>query len=686
MAKHLHSHIQHNESLETSSSADLLAFCTAITAVGLGFFSGWTLSSVPLTLAGASFGWLALAALTGCVGAALAWRVRPAIHDALLETRRTRLSGTGGRFQHLHGRRAIVAASVLAFAVAAVFFVPTSDARPLWAVCVAICLAGLSMRRPPAGPGRAAPTHERESSPDGNGYDGVKFAVLLAAIVAVYFFSPTYDTDDAFYLSLPISIKAADQGMMVLDAMHGDPDWPFLGSTYRVESLPTLVAAISWAGGIPVVSVAHTVLPLIWCVLYAAMLFIVSNTFFGRSWFSCAVLAFLFSLALGGSLQSYGAHSVIRFFHGKGVLVTVVVPLICFSAALATSWGLRPRKSLAILAALQLSAVGLTANGLYIAPLALGLTLAGSAVCRAEIRIRTVVLLFASLPLVLLGAYLLLFDPPTPNMRATETDGPMLALWSMFNQKYLLAVFFAGLLGASLAALVWTRGRGATAYVLVCAVLVFNPWLWGYFHQYVTGGLNFRLYWAVPIPFLLAVLTTEFFSPGGRSFRMGALLGAIALAAAPGSALDFRKGLEFSPIKVERAAFGVAQAANELSREGTLILAPESVAAWIPVMENHGSLVAARDIYLDQAEGAAPVEAMAKRRILVRWLKGEKVSVEEVYDALTSLCVAEIVVPKEHRPVSLQEIMERTLAVLSKEVNGFEIFRLKAPCDTVGDS
>ena len=70
--------------------------------------------------------------------------------------------------------------------------------------------------------------------------------MLLVVIYRLYIVVLRPDADDTFYLNLPIRLKTTTYGMMVANTIYGLPDWPILGSNYRIEALPTLVAGPSW--------------------------------------------------------------------------------------------------------------------------------------------------------------------------------------------------------------------------------------------------------------------------------------------------------------------------------------------------------------------------------------------------------------------------------------------------------
>jgi hypothetical protein len=225
-----------------------------VTVSWLAFFAGWSLVSIWLTLSCRHVEWLWMAMGGGRVGASLAWMtLRRTLAERLLRPATLPWEIRPLLTKHV-GKWAI---GFAVFGLAAIVFLPTSNAIPLWAATILLCLAATRERTSVA--------TARSPTPSRTGEDWLALGLLHLAIIALYLVTLRPDADDAFYVNLPLGLLSAPTCMMDADTMYGAENWPLLGSNYRVEALPTLTAAISWLTGLPVLSVAHLILTLIWC-------------------------------------------------------------------------------------------------------------------------------------------------------------------------------------------------------------------------------------------------------------------------------------------------------------------------------------------------------------------------------------------------------------------------------------
>lgn len=632
------------------------SFLPALLTGGLGFFAGWTAGSVPLTLAGAPFALLWISVGTALLGAALGAWCGPALWAA---------SGTAASgFRRPDSLLPWLGGAGL-FLLAAGYFVKTSNALPLWGVTLVLSVAALlaSRRAPLPAPGER---QARAAIPPW------AVGLLALGIVALYVLLHRPDADDSFYLNLPLGLQQSAAGMMVEDSMYGEAGWPILGSNYRVEALPTLTAALAWASGLSVIAVAHGLLPLLWCLAWALTLAVIGRAVAGERWWIFAVLSILATMAFGGTLQTWGTHGVTRLFHGKGPLLLIVVPLIVHTVLLAQRSVIPVRTAWILLALLEIAALGLTANAIYIAPLTLGLALAATFLLRPDLP-RSLILLTPAVFPLLAGLWIMFLDPPVVSGHGKDVRD--LSLWDMASRKQTLALLLLMVLGAALAARFVPQARIVTAFVLASLVLVVNPVLWPFFERNVTGGLSFRIWWALPVPMLLALGLTwlSAAAPRPNLAAAGAGLGLAAMAFLPSGLIGMdgtalKPSLRKLPPEAELAR-QVAGIAGD-----TRTLAPEAIATWLPVLEPRPPLVFSRRFYLDHSAQVLPAEKMAPRILLADWIDGlADPSPDEVGRALAELCVETLVLPQA-RPVDLSG------ATPVAQVGGYAVLRLAPAC------
>lgn len=603
--------------------------------VVLGFFCGWTVASNVSTLAALPFSslWVAFAAGLICAAAALrvSQRVAALVTDdalALAEIDWGR-SLTGFRQRVVF----LVPAAGMCIAAAA-YFVKTQAFEPFWFACIVATASAVTIFKSPSHVETA-----RTVASCGSHRTVLIFAILCAAVLALYFVTSMPDGDDAFYLNLPIGMKSSAGGLLVADTVLGDPDWPILGSNYRAESLPTLTAAISAVTGVPVIIVAHSILPALWCLVFACAIYVMSFALFRRYWPLCAFAYLLILTGFGASLQGYGVHGVLRLYHGKAVFIAILAPLIVFVAFAALK--LRSTTTFLLLAALQICALGATANSIYLAPLCAGL------VCGAWFlrtsgadRLRPLLLLCASTYNLLVGAYLVVFDAPTTFQLGSTSIAS--AVWSIFNSLTLMAIFVCACVFAALAPLVAERWRLAAFYFLTAFICIVNPLLWDLYADHVTGDLNFRLFWAIPFPFFVAVGVALAAVSIPRFYRWGIAAAVVFFAFGPDSLLR-TSAVGFFPIKVDREAHRVASIAINVGGEGR-ILAAAPVSLWVPTFEQRRRVIVARYDYIEQQRARAPAGDVDVRLELQAWVDGQKfLTRERLQDLVALYCISTIV-------------------------------------------
>jgi hypothetical protein len=636
----------------------------------LGFFAGWSVASIPLTLTCRQFDWLWLAFGTGILGAMLAWRsLRRTLAPLLLPP-----ADIPWDIRPPRGKSAwLWAGGLMIFAFAALAFVPTSNALPLWGITVLLAMAAILT------PDATAPVRPATSLRAGAAWAGL--GLLSLGIVALYLVILRPDADDAFYLNLAVGLLSEQTCMMAFDTMYGAENWPLLGSNYRVETLPTLTAALSWLTGLPVITVAHLILPVVWCVIWACLLAVIGHGMFGRHWFVFAVLSMLASMALAGTLQTWGVHGLARLFHGKAPLILIVIPLMTFLVA--RSWtmpgSLAP--TFAALFGLCTVAVGLTANAIYLAPLVVLLSVMAAQIAWPLVKGERLVLLLSAAPPLAAGLWLLAFDRPV-SAGGDEGAGVSmtLALWDMASHKTTLGVMMATLAAAALAGRSGAAGRWVSAYLALFLVLAVNPVLWPLYDRFVTGGLTFRLWWALPLPTFLAAALTWALLRTGRPLAGGTLVaGALAVMTLLPSGLIGMEGskLHASIHKIPPDVASVVQDVHAAAPRNGTILAPEEIAAWLVVREGHPALVYTRRLYLTQSAPVVPLERLAPRILLANWMQGAiDAPINDLLGALRVLKVRLIVLPARNGPANADNLVRELGARRSETASGYTLWSL----------
>jgi hypothetical protein len=389
----------------------------------------------------------------------------------------------------------------------------------------------------------------------------------------------------------------------------------------------------------------------------------------------------LVSLALAGTLQTWRVHGIARLFHGKAPLILIVIPLIGFLVARSVTEPGRLFPPFAALFSLGTIAVGLTANAIYLAPLALLLSIVATQIAWPGAGMRPLALLFSAITPVATGLWLFFFDGP---VSAGEGDvfrfSMDFGLWATAADKLTLAVVLATLALAALAGRTAAAGRWVAAYLALFLILCVNPVLWPLYDRFVTGGLNFRLWWTLPLPTFLAVALTWAVVRTGWP-KAGSILVATGLAvmALLPSGLIGMPGTELRP-SIHKMPADLSIVAAEVSASATAdgaVLAPEAVATWLLVREGHPDLVYTRRLYLRHNGQIVQPEHLAPRQFLADWINGAADATQpELLAAIQLLNVRLIVLPRHDGPRGAQPLLAAADAREIREVSGYTIWTL----------
>lgn len=456
---------------------------------------------------------------------------------------------------------------------------------------------------------------------------GWRLPALVALLLIVYYFSHLIDGDDANFVNLAAGAQRTAYGVFQVDTMLGDGPHLIHLPTYKFHSFELLGAVISsWLGMSPIV-VFHLILPAIQIPILAAVLLLVLGGAVGRFWFAAALfwLAFLFlnEVSIGG----WGLHGLIRFYQGKGFLVSVLLPLI---AALTARWLKRgERLDLFGLLLANICAVGFSANGIYGGPAASGLVAAAflATHIRAAVIWQRVALLLPTfawpLTCMALIVALKLALPSEVMQPTTAIDQLNLVVWYGIAGRLTLAalaVSAVGLLQTSIAI-------EALIYIPLAMALTLNPASWALISA-ASGNLGFRIFWSMPVAFMLSLAAISALRlTGARSERtltgagFAAMLGSIAFLGTNHNPVTTVRW--HSPdLKVIRPDYELARRLAAQTDPRCSILAPETYSMLISMIAGAPHPVFVRTLYLIHYRFTMPPAERVLRNQLRRVVDG----------------------------------------------------------------
>lgn len=453
---------------------------------------------------------------------------------------------------------------------------------------------------------------------------------VAAAAVCVTLVANRPDADDAFHLSIPATLLRFPQHPVLLhDTMYRLPGSPILLPFYRLSNYDVLAGALSRITGIHHLTAAHLVLPSLFAVICVlAWVYLLRRIVPGR-WHVVLPILFLCIMTLGEAHRAYGNFAFVRLFQGKAILATCMVPAITGAALVyARHGGIR---HWILLLATQIAALGVTASALFVAPAAAALGLAGGWSPDMERSRRFATGLLATTYLFA-AAWLVGSDTHGAQALALPSPSPMPGVpqllehtWGAWSTRVLLVALLAA--WAFVHDPVRARYFSAGAFFFLLAVL--NPYTTPFVAELSVGVKTYwRLTWALPLPFFLAVvidgMVVRALALSSKALAVGACLALAGTAAAFGS--RFGTLLCANSVTLGTPAPKVPpveyEAARQVARhvpEGGTALAPEAVATWLPSFVVHPSTIGVRHMYLSLA--FTPSET-AQRSNMMRYVEG----------------------------------------------------------------
>lgn len=455
---------------------------------------------------------------------------------------------------------------------------------------------------------------------------------IVAAAVSVVLVANRPAGDDAFYMSIPATLlRFPQQPVLLHDTMYRLPENPILLPFYRLNNYDVLIAVIARLTGIDHMLVAHLALPsLAAAITVLAWVYLLRRIVPSR-WPTVLPILFACVMSLGEANRAYGNFAFLHMHHGKTVLASCMVPAIAGAAlAYARHGGLR---LWLLLLAAQISALGVAASALFVAPAAAALGLAGGWSMDAG-RCRRFLLGLLPTAYLVGAAWLAGSDTQGAQALALPATHAMPSVpqilentWGVWSTRILLTALLAA----------WAfvgdpvRARYFSAGALFFLLAALNPYATPFAAEHAVGVKTYwRLTWALPLPLFLAV-TIDGLVARALAIKARALAACACMAlAVPAIAFGSRFGtllctnsvtLGSPGLKVPPVEYEVArEVAEHVPEEGT-VLAPEAVSTWLPTFVVHPDTIGVRHMYLSLA--FAPRET-AQRSDMMRYVEGRQ--------------------------------------------------------------
>lgn len=456
------------------------------------------------------------------------------------------------------------------------------------------------------------------------------------------------DADDAFYVNLSVfAVDHPEAPLLAGDTLHGFKGVPMSLPVFHLLSYELLQAAVAHLARVPALTVVHLWVPPLVALLIPLAWARLAMLLMPRRWLPVVTVLIAQLFLLGDGHASSSDFALLRLQQGKSVLLMIGLPLL---ASYGLQFGAEPswRRWLP-LAAMQISAVGLSTSALWLAPCtsllavcaALPLHHSARATAAHSARALGAGFLASLYPLTLAltqrGETLRAFREAVQPLPSLEWTGP-----ELMNHALTLVAGdgrVAGLLLLCAVAVLALPGsalfrRYAAVSCAAFFVVFFDPWLARLVAHQITGAdTYFRVFWLLPLPlFVAAVLTAPLERPPLSSTTRQRVLAWANTAVATSILLLLpstytlseanQVRLDWPGPKVPPEQFAAAQQLARVAGPGEFVLASPLIARWVPLLQQHPAPLMVREMHLDRLHQKLGAEELMTRRVLSQMAGG----------------------------------------------------------------
>jgi hypothetical protein len=474
---------------------------------------------------------------------------------------------------------------------------------------------------------------------------------LLAATLTLAAHFP--DSDDGFLLNMSVSaLDRPETRLLSTDGIHNIPGIPLILPTYKSHSLEILYAWIAWLVGAEPIAVAHIVFPPLSAVAAIFSAALLLRVIVSRAWLWALIVLVVFWSAMGDASDGFARHAFVRLFQGKAVMVTALIPYLAYCVIRHTVIG-GVRSWLFVLAC-AVSATGLSATGLFVAPLALGAMTFAAWQPNRHGSVRSATMLTIGLyPLAVAMVLRPEVIASLPTLNGSELYGTLVTFSLSLERVVGSGIFSCLQLGGILASVAlapdFETRRWLSGLLLVYFLVALNPFAYDIMVNYLTSApVAWRLLWIAPLPHLVAAAFAFPLSSWKRIRwqRMSAVaFTAVTIlvfglvpwrtALSPsnvdtGSQSNFAEVNRFLTlgdygmprVKAPPNAMLVEKVVRHITETSEAVLAPREIDIWLTVLRRHPRVVATKNAYLQMLTPYIGTSEAERRMRLLDYVSG----------------------------------------------------------------
>lgn len=460
---------------------------------------------------------------------------------------------------------------------------------------------------------------------------GILVLIALGAILAAITHRP--DLDDSQYLNFVVTaLDFPSEALYSHSGLWLDRTVPLESPIYRFHSYELLVAAFSYAFEVDHKIFYYLLLPPLFGGVAVLVHWRLAQHLIPRYALSFVLVWLVLLIALGESHRVFGNFSFVRLYQGKGLLVTVALPL-CLLLGLQFSESPNWRRGLALSMA-AIASLGVSSSALVTVPIVLAATLAGGLPSASLAAAKRIIIggVASSLVLIAIGIFLVmkmgLGGDTHGNVSPSASQGLFIVLGKGFPGTLILTLFPI----APLFVMDYRRRRIYATTTVFYVLAVMNPWTSPFIASMFDLALQWRILWSVPLVISTAIALiglTVLVSKSAPRLRYPVVVVAILatlLLLSPQWSIspDNNVVIAFPSYKVEPAEHSLASEIVHDAPQQSVIYAPMSVAAWITTFRSHPYPLLVRHEYIafGRTRQYIGMPEIHRRRRVVNFLEG----------------------------------------------------------------
>lgn len=487
---------------------------------------------------------------------------------------------------------------------------------------------------------------------------------LVVAILLYGLLQADSSLDDSYYVNLIVGmLNYPDLPILWKDTLFGPGELLHHNSVYMVNGYEPLQAVLIYHFGIdPFILRQFVFVPIaaiVSIILWAKCCQLVSP----RNWEYLLTLFLLLVFVWSTQFRMVGQFYFEYLYMGKSVLVACVFPALIYATI---QWYQSGRLvHWLVLFVLNAAAVGFSPNGLYVAPIAVGLLLCGLIQFNASGLLRFGYGIAACLyPVV--AALLLILNvevSPSENLEPETIYGSLRTSlgWGWYYWA-MLPLIVAG----------WsTQQYRSTRRLLIFWTLAFlltiaNPMLDHYWAHYVTGNLNWRLVWSFPILLVVALALQGLWCKipiiRKRVWMLPMLILCISLILKNFSTISYNKWEHFDLFekRVPSIEFKIASDLNEILMPSDRLLAPRNISAYIVTMNEYPFPIVTRPLYLLHMRKKLSETELLRRALLYTLVAPEEIGTGALMKLHTYL--------RQHMGIAEKDLIPQSIKLFANEI------------------